>query len=84
MFSLSVKTYDGNYVFLEIMRDGELIAEALGDAYNSEYATGAAFVVVECEAGQVVWVSSGEYEAYLHGTSERQSLFTGYMLYGYE
>ena len=66
------------------MRDGESIAEAMADAWSTEYATAAAVAVVECEAGQVVWVSSGVNVAHLHGTSERRSLFTGFMLYRYE
>ena len=85
LFSLTVKTDCSNFVFLEIMRDGECIAEAWGDGLSvSAYATAAAVAVIECDVGQVVWVSSGNQYAYVKGSSDRQSLFSGYMLHSYE
>ena len=83
MFSLTVKADSSYYGYFQIMRDGEFIAEAWADS-DYHYSTGAALVVIECEAGQNVWVSTGYDYAYIEGGSNRESLFTGYMLYRYE
>ena len=85
VFSVTAKADTYDYIYLEIIRDGEFIAEAWGDGGSyASYTTAAAVVVIECEAGQVVWVSSGDNTARVHGSLDRQTLFTGYMLYRYE
>ena len=85
IFSLNVLAQYGYYVHLELMRDGEFIAEAMcSDGAYSHDQTTSVSVVIECDAGQVVWVSSGGNNAFVEGGSSRNSVFTGYMLYPYE
>ena len=82
-FSLNIRPQYSSYVFLELMRDDEFIAEAMSDDQSYSHDQSATVVVViECEAGQVVWVSSGNHYASVEGDM-RNSVFSGYMLYPY-
>ena len=85
LFSLHVLSWEGTYVYVDLMCDGEFIAEAMCNdgAYSHDQATSLS-VVIECDAGQVVWVTTGENGANVVGGSSRNSIFTGYMLYPYE
>ena len=84
MFSLNVLARNGYWVYLDLMRDDEFIAEAMcNDGSYSHSQTTTMSVVIECEAGQVVWVRTGS-TSYVEGGSTRNSVFTGYMLYPYE
>ena len=85
MFSLNVQVQRGFYAYLDLMRDEEFIAEAMcNDQGYPHDQTTSLLVVIECDAGQVVSVNSGNYNAYVSGGPTRNSVFTGYMLYPYE
>ena len=81
---MNVLAQYGDFVYLELMRDSEFIAQAMCDdaSYAHDQST-SQLVVIECDAGQVVWVSSGNNYAYVDGGSARNSVFSGYMLYPY-
>ena len=84
-FSLNARAREAYWVYLDLMRDDEFIAEAMcNDLYNAQLQTTSMSVVIECDAGQVVWVRSAISSSHLEGGSSRNSVFTGYMLYPYE
>ena len=65
------------------MLDGLLIATVTLDSHY-HIPTGSTSVVAECGVGQVVWIQNGEEDAYVMGGSDRESIFTGYMMHSYE
>ena len=83
LFSLTIQTDDDYTSEYKIMKDNTIVATAAEYSYI-HYPTGASVIIIECVSGERVWVRIGDRSAYLMGGTDRQSIFSGYMLYQYD
>ena len=87
LFSLALKGENYYNSEVRILLDGLIIATVTLDSHY-HIPTGSTSVVLECGAGQVVWIQNGDEvldeDAYIKGGSDRESIFTGYMIHSYE
>ena len=86
VFSFSVPFYSGifGYLHLEIMRDDEQIIRGYADYLGSEASLkshGTSTVVIECNAGQLVWSRCASTSAFMYADGNRESHFTGFALH---
>ena len=88
LFSVHFNAYQGNYMYIEIVRDSTVLGEAMAldrtrDGAYVYYSHASALVIVDCEAGEEVWARSGAVtDSHLLGGS-RYSQFSGYLLHRY-
>ena len=84
IFSFSVSFYSGfgKNLYLDIMRDDQQIIRGLADDDDDYDLTHAvSTVVIECNAGQLVWARCGSYTDFMYGDGARTSHFTGFAIH---
>ena len=64
--------------------DNKVLAAVWADGDDqTDLAAGSGAVVVECQVGEVIWISAGG-TVVVDGSASKESVFAGYMLYRYE
>ena len=87
VYSISVSFYSGisGYLYIDIMRDDELIISGYADYEPTDAPIlrthGMISVVIECNIGQLVWVRCGGNNDYMAGGGNIKSHFTGFLLH---
>ena len=85
VISVAVTTTTNNIMRCQIMLESSIGLSALGDNDASSFNSGSATEVVECEAGERIWVrsySTGN-RMYGQGSYARRSSFSGFLLHPY-
>ena len=80
-FSLDFDSYKGNWVRLRIMRNNKHLVTSGSNAEKLPYNHGSAFVVTECDQGDIVRVVS--YVSNTLYVFDKGTLFSGYLLFRY-
>ena len=85
VISVAVTTTTNNIMRCQIMLESSIGLSALGDNDASSFNSGSATEVVECAAGERVWVRSDANGDRMHGNggSSRWSSFSGFLLHAY-
>ena len=68
-------------MYLDIMRDDEQIIRGYADYIDNEYTHAMSTVVIECNAGQLVWARCSDNDDLMYGGANTQSHFTGFALH---
>ena len=90
LFSVNVQTYDGELARIDAELYQNQIIKTYTWAYNGygavDYASSSSVVVLECSAGDRMWVSTATFVAEVNEfyTLPTLNLFTGVLLYNYD
>ena len=82
LFSLTIQAYGYIDAIADIMRENDFLVEVMA-LYDNYYAQASAFIIEECHIGQTVWVRCADSTSYFYSTSDRNSHFSGALLYAY-
>ena len=82
LFSLNIQAYSYNEAVADIMRDNDFLVEVIAQ-YDNYFSQASAFIIEECYIGQTVWVRCAASTSYFYSSSDRNSHFSGALLYAY-